>query len=166
MVRTGFISTPRMCCWLYIICFSNMATSLLKIKTPPDLEVPCGANVTLTCDVNSSEPLDSIKMSWISLALNRLTVSCQPDSKVLCENRRVGSEWEYQLTHTLVNVTPTHQGKYLCKLHSNKGIRNSTTNISVQACPGDDDLNSSASTYKLRGIYITVQLLIMMTFVV
>lgn len=49
------------------------------------------------------------------------------DTKVVCESK--GG----QLSLTVLNVMPADQGDYLCKVHSDKGVKSKKTVLTIQS---------------------------------
>lgn len=103
----------------------------MELQSTPEVKVGCGDNVTLTCDTISAQALDIKLFAW----LGRNNSLCDYNNVnqnypgVLCE--RTSERPNHRLTLTLINVMPDHQGKYLCKLRSQMGVKQTITNVTV-----------------------------------
>ncbi|KAF3846635.1 hypothetical protein F7725_003713 [Dissostichus mawsoni] len=97
--------------WVSIIWFTaGIAVSHgLELQTVSQVAAQCGENVTLTCNNKSLCQYDSQ----------------HDDPKVKCDY--IDEPLPQILTLTLLNVMPTDQGKYLCKLRSIYGVMSNTT---------------------------------------
>lgn len=93
----------------------------------PRVQAHCGQHVTLTCDVNISDPGGIKLFQWI--AKNK---TCEhrvkdTDTKFVCQGE------EKRLSLTILNVMPSDQGDYLCKLRSNAGATNAKTALVISS---------------------------------
>lgn len=138
-----------------LIWFTLAVTSrAVKLWTTPQVAARCGENVTLACIASSSDQIDKKLFSWVAVGRK---VLCQygghdGDAEALCES---GAEPEHSLNVTLVNIMPVHQGKYLCKLHSQKGMQTAATEVKIQECfgSGTSSSNGSHATCSYGGVY-------------
>ncbi|KAI4822267.1 hypothetical protein KUCAC02_007826 [Chaenocephalus aceratus] len=75
------------------------------------------------------------------------------DPKVKCEY--IDEPLPQSLTLTLLNVMPSDQGKYLCKLRSRHGMTSNTTDVKVQDCLATSgyDRNESNAECWFNGVY-------------
>lgn len=140
--------------WVSIIWFTaGIAVSHgLELQTVSQAAARCGENVTLTCTVSSSR-LDIKYFSW-----HKNKSLCQYDSqhddpKVKCEY--IDEPLPQSLTLTLLNVMPSDQGKYLCKLRSRHGMTSNTTDVKVQDCLATSGYNRNESNAEcwFNGVY-------------
>ncbi|XP_061702443.1 uncharacterized protein LOC133514630 [Syngnathoides biaculeatus] len=141
------------------MCFTMTVTTAavradLVVWTTPDVVARCGENVNLMCNATSDKSLDVKLFSWI----RRNKTLCDSgvknnDSAVLCQNTT--DEYHHNLTLTLLNIMPIHQGKYLCKFRSQVGVKSSTTNIAVRDCLANQNYFINGSTAKcwFHGVY-------------
>lgn len=116
---------------LVIPLSDNTVSQGVELRTTPPVAAVCGENVTLTCEATLARQLDIKFFAWL---VGNKTVckhkDGQPDPEVLCES--TAGTLNHTLTLTLINMTPVNQGKYLCKLRSNQGIKSATTYVTVQ----------------------------------
>lgn len=121
-----------MFCNVVIPLSDNSVSQGVKLQTTSEtLSAQCGENLALTCEATSSQPLDIKLFTW--LARNKTVCQYedgQHDPEVLCESDAKAPH--YQLTLTLLNVMPVHQGNYLCKIQSDRGGKSATTHVTVQ----------------------------------
>ncbi|XP_053298806.1 uncharacterized protein LOC128458150 [Pleuronectes platessa] len=118
--------------WVSIIWFTSGVISGIQavdLQVQPQVEAKCRTNLTLTCKANSLQKFDIKLFSWA----NETKVVCryekyQPEPGVLCELS------DHTLSLTLLDVMPDHEGKYLCKLHSNVGTAVASTLVTVRGC--------------------------------
>ncbi|CAB1344913.1 unnamed protein product, partial [Coregonus sp. 'balchen'] len=134
---------------------------MVKLNTVDSLIVPCHQSVTLQCSISTSqEGLSVTHMAWV-----------RQDGKCLCDVNETGvtgthpgntpsvMECSYtpqtQLTLTLLQVQPLEQGKYLCKLRSNKGVKMSTTTVKLQECyrTVQPSISDEGPTCTFTGVY-------------
>eukprot|EP00063_Salmo_salar_P012063 XP_013986898.1 PREDICTED: uncharacterized protein LOC106564917 [Salmo salar] len=129
--------------WLRVaVTLSNTepTAELVKLSTVDSLIVPCHQSVTLQCRISTfEEGLSIYHLAWVL-----------QDGKYLCDVNATGvmrthpgntpsaMECSYtpqtQLSLTLLQVQPLEQGKYLCKLRSNHGVKETTTTVKLQEC--------------------------------
>lgn len=147
--------------WVSIIWFTSAVSIAvsngLELQTISQVAAQCGKNVTLTCEATSSEKLDIQLFSW--LAINKTQFSrCQyqhkqHDPQVLCES--MAETTHHRLTLTLLNVMPTNQGRYLCKLRTTQGVKSDKTDVTVEDCFGSSgsSINNSHAECWFKGVY-------------
>ncbi|KAF6723471.1 hypothetical protein FQA47_015368 [Oryzias melastigma] len=144
-----------------IFCFIftvGVVVSKLELLTSPSVEAKCGDNLTLKCEVNSIDQTDLTitKFEWmhktscedISLAKTGHGLYCQIQNKTA-------------LFGTLINIMPEDEGEYICKMHSNHGIKNEKTNVKVNCCFGSSKItgNGSHLTCQFKGVYPSASVL-------
>lgn len=92
---------------------------------PRVLRSRCGDNVTLTCEATGPPQMDIKRFSWVFK-----NKTCHfNDPKPWCES--AGEPPHHSIALTL-SVMPVDQGEYTCKLHSNMGIAQSQSVVTVQ----------------------------------
>nr|XP_046272406.1 uncharacterized protein LOC124073898 [Scatophagus argus] len=143
--------------WISIIWFTSAVsiavTEEVKLQTISQVVSQCGTNVSLPCDVASSQQLDIIKFSWVGRNITCLHDSPQSEPGVLCEKKSKSPH--DTLTLTLLNVMPVNQGSYVCKLHSKQTVKYAATVVTVQNCSGSfsASINASRAECWFSGLY-------------
>lgn len=107
----------------------------VTLEATPEVLATCGDNVTVTCNVNVTSPKLDIKLfSWIGGNGDLCQRdSGQQDPAALCEN--TSENFLHTRSLTLINVMPVNEGRYICKLRSNLGVKSATTVLTVQSEP-------------------------------
>ncbi|XP_055762730.1 programmed cell death 1 ligand 1-like isoform X1 [Salvelinus fontinalis] len=145
------------------LCAARTLTTaeLVKLSTVDSVVVPCHQSVTLRCDISTfQEGLSINHLAWV-----------RQDGKHLCDVNATGvtgthpgstpsaMECRYtpqtQLTLTLLQVQPLEQGKYLCKLRSNHGVKEATTTVKLQECyrEAQPSISDEGPTCTFTGVY-------------
>ncbi|KAL1006039.1 hypothetical protein UPYG_G00067110 [Umbra pygmaea] len=109
---------------------------LVAVYTKEAVTVPCNQSVTLHCNITYREGLSVKQLYWF-----------REDKEIkMCEvteswdnNTHLNEECNYtpntQLSLTLLQVQKYDEGKYICKLRSNRGVKESSTTVSLQGSP-------------------------------
>lgn len=101
----------------------------MELHTVPQVLRPrCGDNVTLTCEATGPPQMDIKRFSWVFK--NKTCHYNDPSPKPWCES--AGEPPRHSLALTLVSVMPVDQGEYMCKLHSNMGVAQNRSVVTVQ----------------------------------
>lgn len=101
----------------------------MELQTEPRvLSSRCGDNVTLTCEATGPPQMDIKRFSWVFK--NKSCHYNDPSPKPWCES--AGAPPRRRLALTLVSVTPLDQGEYTCKLHSNMGVAQNRSVVTVR----------------------------------
>ncbi|KAM9844255.1 uncharacterized protein ACBR49_013354 isoform 1-T1 [Aulostomus maculatus] len=157
MVKASLVSSGEVVNWVFIIWLFSASTFAVSgkflVQTPPRVVARCGDNVTLTCDVTSTEELGITLFSWLgpNNTCNYEVKRDGPDFK--CDSAR--GSLNHSLKLSLINVTPGHQGKFICKLRSKLGVNHNSTNVTVQDCLGRNgsSINKSTAECWFSGVY-------------
>lgn len=128
-------------CTIWFLSALSVAGSV-DIRTIPKIRASCGQNLTLTCNVNSTQPLDIKEFFW----MEKEKQICQwggpsNQTNMVCRNTSAGGV--YNFTLTILNVMPLHKGTYHCKLRAKEGVKNDQTIVRVQKCLGESDSAAS-----------------------
>ncbi|XP_041673436.1 uncharacterized protein LOC121529564 [Cheilinus undulatus] len=154
MIRVmGF--TEHVSVWVSIISLTSAVFisghDALTLTTDPQVEAKCGGDVNLSCVASSTNKMDIKSFSWLSKNNPECKyMNGRPELKGRCENTPQNT-----LTLTLTNVMPRDGGEYLCKIASTTGVARSTTNVTVQDCPGSSNssINSTQAKCWFTGVY-------------
>ncbi|XP_054891848.1 uncharacterized protein LOC129363647 [Poeciliopsis prolifica] len=132
--RLGFV-------WVSIFWFtltvSISVSQCEQLSTQPKVSRTCGENVTLNCSAKLAMPKDSkiVKFDW----QHKNTTLCQfmnntSTSKTQCKfsNTTV----ELTLSLTILDIIPSDEGVYHCKLHSLGAAANGQSHLRVGDCFG------------------------------
>ncbi|XP_032443797.1 uncharacterized protein LOC116735802 [Xiphophorus hellerii] len=137
--RLGFV-------WVSIFWFTlavSISVSQCKqLDTESNVNRTCGENVTLNCSASVAMLKGSkvVKFDW----QHKNTTLCQymnntSTSKIQCNFTNTTSELTLSLT--ILNIIPSDEGVYHCKLHSLGAHANGQSHLSVGDCfgkPGKD----------------------------
>lgn len=116
-------------CVVCVVSFNHSSVSEnVKLQAVPQVVRRCGENVTLTCEATSSQKLEIKTFSWLFNLKACHYRKLHPE--LLCES--TDKPPQHSLNLTLLNVMPVDQGAYLCKMHSNLGIKSTNTTVTVQ----------------------------------
>lgn len=102
-------------------CFRISAGQTAQLTAKPRVEARCGENVTLTCDVNISDPGRIKLFQWIAKDTTCEHGKDDAGAKIVCQSE------EKRLSLTVLNVMPGDQGEFLCKLRSETGAKSTKT---------------------------------------
>lgn len=154
MIRVmGF--TEHVSVWVSIVCLTSAVfisgCKALKLTTYPQVEAKCGGNVTLFCVVGSTYKMDIKLFSWLA----KNSTECKYEDGHLQLKGRCENTPESMLSLTLTNVMPSDGGEYRCKVATTTGVKQSTTNVIVQDCPGSStsSINSTQAKCWFTGVY-------------
>ncbi|XP_024252321.1 uncharacterized protein LOC112230315 isoform X2 [Oncorhynchus tshawytscha] len=158
--KMNLLTQQTVMLWLSVARTLTTA-ELVKLSTVDSVIVPCHQRVTLRCDITTFQEGLSIKhLAWV-----------RQDGKHLCDVNGTGvtgahsgstpstMECSYtpqtQLTLTLLQVQPLEQGKYLCKLRSNHGVKEATTTVELQECyrKAQPSVSDEGPTCTFTGVY-------------
>ncbi|XP_035258866.1 uncharacterized protein LOC118219641 [Anguilla anguilla] len=146
----------RTALFFWLLLSSSAATKLVQLSTSDLVAEPCHSNVTLRCNVSKEAGLKVSSLSWIR----------KRDNKTLCDNKtglkshdghriRCSYTPPTQLALTFTHLWPTDRGDYICKLRSNRGIKNNTSKVDVEECYGKvyTDYSPSKVGCHFHGVY-------------
>ncbi|XP_065815550.1 uncharacterized protein [Labrus bergylta] len=107
---------------------------MLSLYVTPKISAACGKQVTLACEVSSSQHGLSIKhMEWYQN--NTSYCSVNSEETVSKKNHQSNFSCDYQqgrLSLIFTEVQPMESGTFRCKLHSNKGAKFGSTTLELQ----------------------------------
>lgn len=124
---------------LSLVCL-YLSTDLVKLSVTPVITAECNQQVTLHCNVSSSQNDLSIKhMKW---SQNKMSLCSVDDKGIISTHTHNLSDFhcEYrhgQLSLIFKRVQPLDSSKpYMCKLQSTGGASHHYTNVTLQGqCP-------------------------------
>ncbi|KAM4534822.1 uncharacterized protein V3H82_024714 [Fundulus diaphanus] len=113
-----------------------------QLDTPPEVTASCGKQVTLMCNANASL-VQGVKVQKFNWQFKNKTL-CQYESKnvssdkIRCESTNTTSGGLI-LSLTILDIIPTDNGVYLCKLYSTGASGNGQSNVTVEDCVGSSN---------------------------
>ncbi|KAL4648042.1 hypothetical protein GN956_G8304 [Arapaima gigas] len=132
------------------------ADGLVKLSTS-DLEVaPCHHRVTLHCNISAAAPVLVETLDW--LRANTGTPLCEVNNlEHLTEAPGVHCVYSQgqQLMLTFRHIRAADQGQYICKLRSNRGIKEASATVKLKECYRSvhHRSSSSATACSFSGVY-------------
>ncbi|XP_008414875.1 uncharacterized protein LOC103469137 [Poecilia reticulata] len=155
--RLGFV---RVSIFWFTLAVSISVSQCRQLDTEPKVSRTCGENVTLTCNASVAMLKDSkiVKFDW----QHKNTTLCQytnntSTDKIQCNFTNTTSQLTLSLT--IIDITPSDEGVYHCKLHSVGGSANGQSHLRVGDCfrkPGKDipsDKCSFEEVYPIADIH-------------
>ncbi|XP_029946506.1 selection and upkeep of intraepithelial T-cells protein 2-like [Salarias fasciatus] len=160
MSFSSAVRTPEPCVFTWVSIFGLISAvgvavcQAVQLRTAPRVAAHCGQNVTLTCDVNSSQQLNIKQFRWLRKGTVCEYERDQTGQELQCETTKTEPS-HHRLTLTLINLRPIDAGTYTCRLHSSQGVKNNTTVVEVQECRGNltHFMNGSLAECSFRGVY-------------
>ncbi|XP_018616888.1 uncharacterized protein LOC108939770 [Scleropages formosus] len=132
------------------------AHSLVKLSTDNLLVAPCHHRVTLHCNISSETQPSVIHLAWLNVHTGK-QLCVVDDLGELTEAQGVHCIYEpgEQLILTFRHIRAVDQGQYICKLRSNRGIKEVSATVKLQECYRGvhHDSSSSAMTCSFSGVY-------------
>ncbi|XP_014827590.1 PREDICTED: uncharacterized protein LOC106906709 isoform X1 [Poecilia mexicana] len=133
----------------FILAVSISVSQYKHLDTEPKVFKTCGENVTLNCNASEAKLKDSkiFKFDW----QHKSKTLCQymnntSTDKIKCNFTNTTSQLTLSLT--ILNIIPSDDGNYHCKLHSGGGIANGQSHLKVGDCfgkPGKDTPSDQCS---------------------
>ncbi|XP_060918541.1 uncharacterized protein LOC132992953 [Labrus mixtus] len=118
--------------WL-LAASTPTAQEMLSLHVTPKISAACGQQVTLDCEVSSSQHGLSIKhMQWYQNNTSYCSVNSE---ETVTKEHQSSFRCEYQqgrLSLIFTEVQPMESGTFRCKLHSNKGAKDGSTILELQ----------------------------------
>ncbi|KAG7491665.1 hypothetical protein MATL_G00006380 [Megalops atlanticus] len=153
--KMGVITAAVFFLFLFAVVTST-TNGLVELHANKVVTAQCHSRVTLHCNISSLNDLSVMLLTWIhektgeNLCLFDSKELHEPDARILCSYRP-----EKQLALTFKNVSPSHQGTYICKLRSNQGMKHVSSVVKVQECHGTAEQHSSPSQVQchFHGVY-------------
>ncbi|KAJ8363581.1 hypothetical protein SKAU_G00124120 [Synaphobranchus kaupii] len=143
--------------FLWLVVVASAANGLVDLEVKALVRAPCHSSVTLHCNISHVEGLEVEEISWIRM--NDLETLCMVNrtEEKKCDSHRIKCSYtpQAQLSLTISHLWPTDQGQHVCKLKSNKGVRNMISTVEVQECYGkvETDASSSGIACHFHGVH-------------
>ncbi|XP_062293876.1 uncharacterized protein LOC133998760 [Scomber scombrus] len=109
---------------------------LVTLHVSPEVTAECDEQVNLTCHVS---PVDGLSIKQMVWSQNKPLCSVNSEGKIIKNPNYTlsGFDCEYkegQLSLIFHKVQPLEIGRYMCKLHSDRGVKHGSTDVKLQEC--------------------------------
>lgn len=115
------------------------ANEIMSLTSTPQLITECHKHATLSCNITSRDEPKFLQFQWMGPGHHR-SVLCELDKRGAAVSHRGDVKCIYrdkQLFLILHHVKPVHEGRYLCKLRSDLGSKETHTDLQLQGCHGE-----------------------------
>ncbi|XP_062391278.1 uncharacterized protein LOC134079110 isoform X2 [Sardina pilchardus] len=139
--------------WVLMFALARSENEIMTLRSTESVSPHCHGSISLSCNISSLDEPTIFLFAWYA-----------PNGRALCElkNGNISTHngvncvyKDQQLVLTIGHTKPTHEGKYLCKLHSNVGAKQSYSQLNIQECLHSLHVHShdGNSTCHARGVY-------------